>query len=290
MKYINIIGLFLGVLLIFTEGEAQTYSLRSPDKVWELPKELEEISGMTFTPDYGMILAIQDEIGTIFGIDTATGEVIKKWKFLPKDDYEGIAMSDSMVFVLRSDGVIFRSKWQDGPVETPFKMDTAMPKGSDVEGLTYDPQAGVLLMAVKEEKGISNKGFYRIDMETGRREDALIGFSKAQFKAVVQKQLSKAQRARVLKWMGKHDDEFLLGPSGINIHPLTGQIFMCSSRGKVLLLVNREGELENVWGLDGTQFPQPEGLIFNQAGDLFISNEGKKHKKPGTILVFRAGK
>lgn len=267
--------------------QAQTYALGNPDKIWELPKELEEISGMTFTPDYGMILAIQDEIGTIFGIDTATGEVIKKWKFLPKGDYEGIAMSDSMVFVLRSDGIIFRSKWQDGPAESPYEMDTAMPKGSDVEGLTYDPQAGVLLMAVKEEKGISNKGFYRINMETGKREDALVGFSKAQFKAVVQKQLSKAQRARVLKWMGKHDDEFPLGPSGINIHPLTGQIFMCSSRGKVLLQVNREGELENIWGLDGTQFPQPEGLIFNQAGDLFISNEGKKDKKPGTILVFR---
>jgi hypothetical protein len=59
---------------------------------------------------------------------------------------------------------------------------------------------------------------------------------------------------------------------------------MISSRGKILLILDRQGNVLHLVDLDPKTFRQPEGMCFSPAGDLFISNEGKGGK--GTILRF----
>jgi hypothetical protein len=73
-------------------------------------------------------------------------------------------------------------------------------------------------------------------------------------------------------------------PSGIAVHPLDGEIYIISSVGKLLIILNREGKVQDVKELDPAIFRQPEGICFSPAGDMFISNEGQGGK--GYILKF----
>src|SRR5204863_2389137 len=73
-------------------------------------------------------------------------------------------------------------------------------------------------------------------------------------------------------------------PSGIAIHPVTRDLYIISSVGKVLVIISPDGHLSNVIQLNPKVFKQPEGIAFNSKGDLFITNEGKQGK--GNILEF----
>ncbi|MEM9259998.1 MAG: hypothetical protein AAGA62_10150, partial [Bacteroidota bacterium] len=71
-------------------------------------------------------------------------------------------------------------------------------------------------------------------------------------------------------------EQYELGPSAIAIHPLTNQVFLTSSVGRLLLILSATGEIQHVRRLDKDFFPQPEGLAFMPDGTLLISTEAKK--------------
>jgi uncharacterized protein YjiK len=73
-------------------------------------------------------------------------------------------------------------------------------------------------------------------------------------------------------------------PSGIAVHPKTGQIFILASDGKKLLILSEQGQKEALVSLNPKIYRQPEGICFSPNGDLFISSEGKKGD--GYILRF----
>jgi hypothetical protein len=73
-------------------------------------------------------------------------------------------------------------------------------------------------------------------------------------------------------------------PSAAAIHPLLHKLFVLCSVGKTLLICSTDGKVEEAYRLDPEFFPQPEGICFSPAGDMFISNEGKKGQ--GTIIRF----
>ena len=75
------------------------------------------------------------------------------------------------------------------------------------------------------------------------------------------------------------EDEFNLSPSAIAIHPISGEIFIASSRGKVLLVLSPKGEILHIEKLDKKVHPQPEGICFDDDGTLYISNEKKKENR-----------
>ena len=64
-----------------------------------------------------------------------------------------------------------------------------------------------------------------------------------------------------------------IGPSGIAIHPISGKTYLLAHVGKALIVFDENGEIEEYMPLNPSLFPQPEGICFNQQGDLFISNE-----------------
>jgi sugar lactone lactonase YvrE len=69
------------------------------------------------------------------------------------------------------------------------------------------------------------------------------------------------------------------------IHPIYGDIYIISSVGKLLIILNRHGKVQNVEELDPKLFRQPEGICFSPKGDMFISNEGQGGK--GYIVKFK---
>ena len=57
-----------------------------------------------------------------------------------------------------------------------------------------------------------------------------------------------------------------------------------TSVGKLLVIADPKGKVEEVFKLDPVMFNQPEGLTFAPNGDLYISNEGGEGI--ATILKF----
>jgi hypothetical protein len=75
-------------------------------------------------------------------------------------------------------------------------------------------------------------------------------------------------------------------PSAGAINPKTGDIFLISSVNKILVIVENDGKVKDVFPIDPKLFKQPEGLTFTPKGDLLISNESAGIG-PATILLFK---
>ena len=73
-------------------------------------------------------------------------------------------------------------------------------------------------------------------------------------------------------------------PSGIAIHPITNHIYMIATAGKLLVVLSPEGEILGVEELDKDELKQPEGITFDQQGNMYISNEARGGK--GNIMLF----
>ena len=71
-------------------------------------------------------------------------------------------------------------------------------------------------------------------------------------------------------------------PSDIAIHPVNGDMYIIDGRNSQLLVTNMSGGVKKLYQLNVKEFPQPEGIAFNPAGELFISNEGRN--SAGNIL------
>src|SRR6185312_5725723 len=86
----------------------------APSRRLKLASELAEISGIGFTSD-GRLLGHGDERGTIWQIDPATGEVVKRFGFgshghLLRGDFEDIQVVGQRIFLVTSAGKIFEGR------------------------------------------------------------------------------------------------------------------------------------------------------------------------------------
>lgn len=265
--------------------QGQPYHLDRPDAVWDLPPALREISALTFSPGDSFLLAVQDERGTVYALDPSSGAVVREIRIAGKGDFEGLAVVGDEVILLRSDGRIFRWTWNGAlPIADTAGTDLGFPAGADLEGLAGDPASGNLLVAAKDEPYLpagGTKGWYVYDSSNGLRVDGPFGIEWLQFRHLVIALTPGPKRQRLIQWLDKDQE---LGPSGIAVHPYDYDIYLLSSRGKVLLALGTDPG--TLYALDPALFPQPEGIAFNRQGDLFIATEGSK-KAPGRILVFR---
>ena len=236
------------------------YQLSKPAENYTLPNTLKEISGLTYFKD-GQLLCVQDEEAVVYVFDTKEKKVVKDFGFGGYGDFEGIEYINDEVYVLESNGDLFRFK----PESTQIgKTKTELPKKTEVEGLGYDPKTKRLLIAVKNGKGSSDKAVYSFDL-----------LNRAVFKDM---SLNDEQ----LKAAGI--DPKTYQPSGIAVHPITGEWYIITSAGKRLVVTSRQAKIKYSEPLDPDLFRQPEGICFAPNGDLFIASEGKGKK--GYILKF----
>lgn len=236
------------------------YQLTTPAEIYKLPKELKEVSGLSYYKD-DKLLCVQDEEAVVHVFDTKKKQVTQDFGFGGYGDFEGIEYVNGEIYALESNGNLFRFK----PESTQIgRTKTDLPKKTEVEGLGYDPKVKRLLIAVKKGKGSSDKAVYSFDL-----------LNKAVFKDM---SLNDEQLE------GAGIDPKTYQPSGIAVHPITGEWYILTSAGKRLLITNRQAKILYSEPLDPKLFPQPEGICFAPNGDLFIASEADKKK--GHILKF----
>jgi len=249
------------------------YALDNPDRRIKLKSELTEISGIAHVGN-GLLACIQDEKGRIYLLNLAKGEVTREVDFAKDGDFEDVAWTGQFLYAIRSDGKLYRIEGllTDDPSDRNHK--TPLSSRNDVEGLCYDAANNRLLIACKEEAGIDEKmkgkrAVYPFNLKTNEMHTSpalLIDLDALEARA------------------GK-GTEFM--PSAVDVHPLTGDWYLLSSVGKLLLVFSAQGELKVGKRLDPKQFAQPEGLCFLPDGTLLISNEGKGGKADIQIFAYR---
>lgn len=229
-------------------------------KKWDLPKELNEISGISWIGE-NRIACVQDEDGMIFIYNLGTSKIENSISFGSSGDYEGITVVGENAYVLRSDGVIFEiNNYKDKDLKVQ-KHETVLLqiKGMNIEGLSADPDNNRLLLAVKERKGNNeSKEIYAFDLNTKKTgNDPLfeIELSNSIFKDVKGKTKSK------------------FSPGAIAIHPQTGEFYILDGTNPKILITKKDGSLNQLVMLQEKDFGNPEGLTFSPQGEMYISNE-----------------
>lgn len=237
------------------------YDFENPTEKYNLPNKLKEISGLSYYKK-NQLVCVNDEEGKIFIYDIKDEKIVDKIPFGKDGDYEGVEVVGDEVFVLRSDG-----KLKGFKIGEAFEreIDCSEPEVIEYEGLGYDQKSKYLLLVAKERtKDVDNKKMiYAYDFDR-----------KVLFKhiAIPEEQVRDESNGKDFK------------PSGIAVHPRTGQTFIIASNGKKLLILSEKGQKEALISLNPKIYRQPEGICFSPDGQLFISSEGKDGD--GYILRF----
>ncbi len=268
----NMLQIFIGILILTlivfaclpkkkTKEYAFQYDISKPSKKMEMPQNLKEISGLSFYKE-NQLACVNDEKGTVFIYDWAKEKVVETIDIGKNGDYEGIEVVDDEIFIMKSNGKIKGFKISDG---SERKIDCSDKDVKEYEGLSYHPQTQSLLLVTKEKDKDKNdkKTIYAYSLATEKFDKYL----------TIDEDLIKSS-----------DGKKTFAPSGIAVHPITGEIFIISSQGKKLLILSPKGEKNALIELDPETFVQPEGICFSPDGNLYISSEGKDSN--GYILKF----
>jgi len=265
------------------------YDLENPIDEITLPNKLKEISGLGIDSTGQYLYAVQDEEGDLFIINRKTGEVDEQIKFHKEGDYEGIEFIEDRAYIVKSTGTIYEVHDIGKPTQKRTKHKLKFTKSSDVEGLGYDPITNTLLVsckgkALRGEEAKLKKGIYAIDLAT-MEMDTLPRYtiSLESVKHFLDNHQYLEYFDKLIK-LFKPEEEFIFGPSGIAVHPITGDIYITSAVGNVLIVIDRNNHIKHLQKLRKKIHEQPEGIVFDAKGNMYISNEGKAGK--GKIFLF----
>lgn len=267
-----------------------TYDLKTPDRTLELPKKLDEISGLGINTAGTELVAVQDEDGKIFWIDIQKGKVSRELSFWKDGDYEGIESVGDKVYVIKSSGTIYEVKVGDDGEANTEKYNDFLNDSNDVEGLGYDPIKHQLLLACKASAGADEnldltKAIYAFDLEQKKLlKDPRFCIRLEQVNEYLDTDPMIRKLEKLNEFFAPGESEFGFSPSALAVSPTTGHLYILSSVGKILMIIDQNGRILHIEKLKKSIHPQPEGICFDQKGNLFISNEGKNGK--GTIHQF----
>jgi uncharacterized protein YjiK len=255
-------------------------------KSQKISKKLREISGLTTAPD-GRLFAHDDEKAIIFQLDSRSGKVIKKFQIGKKKpirgDFEGICYTSTDLFLVNSAGSIFQfPEGEDGDEVEYTKHNTWLNNEYDVEGLCFDPKANALLLVCKGYAGPDYqqmRAIYSFDLDSMRLQKSpryLISIPE-----VIQKTPNTFNRKLAEFFLLLDPKNF--APSGIELHPLNGNIFILSARSRMLIEMDATGRILGVVELKASQHPQPEGITFLPDFTMIISDEGVESRATITL-------
>jgi uncharacterized protein YjiK len=251
------------------------YNLNEPDKSYFLPGHLQEISGLSYWKE-SILLCVEDENGYLYLFDHKREEVINELKFGKKGDYEGVAQYNDVAYVIRSDGQLYFFEIKEEPEVTKIKL--PFTSKNDLEGLTVGHKKDELYIACKRspdifERDLKGRAVYQYNVKKDKVDtNPYILLTSETFEI----ELKKAGL--------KPSNHMPFQPSGIAIHPFTEDVFLLSSVGKLLLVLNKSGKIVSMVPLKRSLFRQPEGICFDGFGNMFISSEGRGQR--GYILNF----
>lgn len=248
------------------------YDLNHPEK-FIMPESLLEISGITFHKgNNDTIYAIQDEEGKVFRM--ALG-VKKQWhsKFARQGDYEDVAIIDNKLVILQSNGTLYAFPFADAiytEVDSVQEWKRLLPAG-EYESMYGDEASGNLYVLCKNCPLDNNK-----DMVTGY----ILSIANP---TAPQRQFTIDVNS-IKHITGKVKRGFR--PSALAKNPVTDEWFIVSAVNQLLVVADSNWAIKAAYPLNGNTFNQPEGLAFDKAGNMYISNEGDD-LSTGNVLKFR---
>ncbi|MBL3654870.1 SdiA-regulated domain-containing protein [Fulvivirga sediminis] len=240
------------------------YKFYQPDREDKLHDDLEETSGLAYI-DENTLATIEDESGYLYLINSANGEIQRKIKFHKSGDYESVEIIDGMAYVMKSNGDLYFFELTDEDKVDAEEVETAFSSKNNLEGMCYDGKQ--LLIACKNSgdvdgNEVDGKAIYGLDLETKE-------VSKKDLFHVKESDLDAFLEGR--KYFD-HVKEF--DPSGIDVHPITNDIYVISA-DHVITIFTADYKIKEVVKLDKHIYQQPEGICFTPDGTLYISSEGK---------------
>jgi len=253
------------------DASPKEYDLEKPER-FAMPESLLEISGISFDKgNNDTIYAIQDEEGKLFRL--AWGNKKQSHvKFGKSGDYEDVSIVRDRVVILKSNGSLFAFPFSDAiydEIDSVQEWQRILPEG-EYEGMFGDEASGRLYILCKNCKADNNDNVTGYIYQVG--DDSLV--AAGQFNVDVES---------IKPFSGKVKKGFR--PSALAKNPVTNEWFMVSAINKLLVVADENWKVKNAYPLNGNTFNQPEGLAFDKAGNMYISNEGDD-LSAGNILKF----
>ncbi len=241
-----------------------SYKVNQPVVIIDLPEVLEEVSAIVLWKN-DLILAIQDEKAIIYAVDLHSGAIVNQIQF-----GEGLALVEHQLWALRSDGLLFELKYWEQWDKTQLKVHaypTSLRSTNDVEGLAYDANNNTLLLACKgaalpnSSNNAAWKAIYRFDL--AKKEL----YPEPAYRIFIQDLVDAGLPSAIA-----HN----FSPSDIAIQPLYQRIFIPSATARVLLSMEMDGRIHQIYSLDPNIYEQPEGIYFSSSADFWMASEGNK--------------
>jgi hypothetical protein len=279
---INNVGLLAVIYCLLNAGcqhkkviyTPRGYNITKPD-VTELGTKLREISGLCWVNDT-TILANNDEAGKIFAINPKdkNNYDYRNVRFGKKDDYEDIVKVDSSIYVLISPGQLVEVKQYYDPENIQADVVADLPGKNEFESLYFDKSVNSIIMLCKDchKEKDQVRSAYRFDLATHQLIDT-------PYYTIDLNMLKKKLQ----------DSRAEFRPSAAAINPVDQKLYILSSIGKLLVITDLKGNIDQAIPISGTMFPQPEGITFAPNGDMYISNEAAQEER-SSLLKFTYGK
>jgi uncharacterized protein YjiK len=260
-----------------TQSSGIGYDFDQPELLANLPKALNEISGLSLSPQSGEILAVEDENGKFYRLSLSTGRVLGSTTFWKDGDYEGLEAVGDDIWVVKSTGTLYRIRRPGLASQEVTKFNGFLEEENNVEGLTYDPATNRLLLVCKAHAAgfLEVRSVFAFDLSTETLlKTPVYSVGRLGMRAFLAGCPQAKKHQKLVAFINERKN-YELAPSAIAIHPKTGQVFITSSVGKILVVLGQDGKIQHVRKLDKDYFAQPEGLVFTSDGTLYISTEAK---------------
>jgi len=248
-----------------------SYEFNKPDRVLQLDQKLNEISGLCFDPVNNQLLTVNDEKGKLYALDISKGEITETYDIGKKGDYEGLALVDDTVYIVKSNGKITVYSIREQSVLSNIENDLKIK--NDIEGMCADANGNILLackarglskkdvipnfiyqVASSNKKGVEE--YLRLDVSASITQLEEVGISSQQFQNIIKHRFTR------------------LYPSGIAINKQQNQLYILSAKNHVIAIVDIKNKNPLAYiALDPKVHAQPEGIAFDTNGSLYISNE-----------------
>ncbi len=269
------------------------YDFSKPNEMFILEGEFKKISGISFYKN-DKIACIDQDDAIIYIFNIKKNSITGKYTFGAKGNYEDISILDEKAFVVKDDGKLFIIDHFKDDDRKIIKLRTPLTVENNVQGLTLASENTLLLSCkgktyadkfgnpVKKASHKNAKSIYEYSL---LKNDLILEprylIKQGDLFDGIQDKLPENNSSE--KKISKEEIEFK--PSGLDIHPKTGEIYVIGESGKLLVILDQKTrQVIGVKKLNTKVFRNPSGICFDPSGNLYFSIHD--HQKRPAIIRF----